>query len=292
MRIFRTAIYICVAICVLSALPASAECRNICRITVDCLDSQFDFSPDCKCDWHSCQDGDRYGQPSCETPWWEQCPPCEPTLEPGIESTIAPTAEPTEEPTEVPTTAPTAIPTVQPTAEPTAVPTAVPTAAPTAIPTVQPTAEPTTEPTAVPTTAPTAIPTVRPTVAPTVAPSGTDSAYAAEVVRQVNEERAKYGLGALSVDSDLTQAAYIRAVETTKQFSHTRPDGSSWSTVSVKANGENIAMGYNSPDKVMAAWLTSEGHRANILRESFTTIGVCAYEYNGVMYWVQLFGTN
>ena len=112
------------------------------------------------------------------------------------------------------------------------------------------------------------------------------------MVRQVNEERAKYGLGALSVDGDLTKAAYIRASEITQQFSHTRPDGSSWSTVSAKAKGENIAMGYKSADKVMAAWLTSEGHRANILRESFTTIGVCAYEYNGIMYWVQLFGTN
>ena len=175
-------------------------------------------------------------------------------------------------------------PTVEPTTEPTAAPTAEPTTEPTAVPTVKPTAQPT--------ALPTAKPTVRPTAAPTSVPSGTDSEYAAEVVRQVNEERAKYGLGALSVDGDLTKAAYIRASEITQQFSHTRPDGSSWSTVSAKAKGENIAMGYKSADKVMAAWLTSEGHRANILRESFTTIGVCAYEYNGIMYWVQLFGTN
>lgn len=280
MRIFRTAIYICVTICVLGALPASAECRNICRITVDCLDSQFDFSPDCKLDRHSCKDGDRCGQPSCEMPWWEQCTPCEPTAEPTSEPIVEPTVEPTSEPS------------VEPTSEPSVEPTSEPTIEPTAIPTAIPTAEPTVEPTAAPTAVPTAIPTVRPTATPASVPSGTDSASAAEVVRQVNEERAKYGLGALSVDSDLTQAAYIRAVETTQQFSHTRPDGSSWSTVSVKAKGENIAMGYNSADKVMAAWLTSEGHRANILRESFTTIGVCAYEYNGVMYWVQLFGTD
>ena len=280
MRIFRTAIYIYVAICVLSALTASAECANICRITVDCLDSQFDFSPDCKCDRHTQTGCGLDEQPPCETPRWEQCPPFEPGSEPEMEPVITPTAETTTEPT--------AAPTAEPTTEPTAVPTAEPTTEPTAVPTAEPTVQPTAQPTAVPT----AKPTVRPTAVPTSVTSDTDSEYAAEVVRQVNEERVKYGLGALTVDGDLTKAAYIRASEITQQFSHTRPDGSGWSTVSAKAKGENIAMGYKSADKVMAAWLTSEGHRANILRESFTTIGVCAYEYNGIMYWVQLFGTN
>lgn len=116
------------------------------------------------------------------------------------------------------------------------------------------------------------------------------SDYEAEIVRQVNEERAKYGLAPLSVSDELSQAAYIRAVETTTIFSHTRPDGTKWSTVSPYAKGENIARGHRSVDKVMAAWLTSDGHRTNILRESFRTIGVCAYDYNGIMYWVQLFG--
>jgi len=114
----------------------------------------------------------------------------------------------------------------------------------------------------------------------------------AEIIRQVNAERAKYGLSQLRTDPVLTQAAYIRAQEIVDSFSHTRPDGSSWRTVSASAKGENIARGYNTADKVMAAWLTSEGHRANILRNGFTSIGVCAVEYNGVMYWVQLFGTN
>ena len=40
----------------------------------------------------------------------------------------------------------------------------------------------------------------------------------------------------------------------------------------------------------MAAWLSSQGHRENILRSSFGSIGVCAYRLNGVLYWVQLFG--
>lgn len=128
--------------------------------------------------------------------------------------------------------------------------------------------------------------------APAYSPGHAVSGLEAEIVRQVNLERAKHGLSPLTVSPELSRAAYIRAEETTRQFSHNRPDGSKWSTVSEAAKGENIARGHRTADKVMAAWLTSDGHRANILRQSFTTIGICAYEHNGIMYWVQLFGVN
>ena len=177
--------------------------------------------------------------------------------------------------------------TCAPSAEPTPEPSAEPTVEPTSAPTAEPTAEPAVKPTAAPTTAPTATPAP----AATAKPAGeSDGDYAAQVVAQVNAERARYGLSALQVDADLTSAACLRAREITQTFSHTRPDGSSWSTVSQKAYGENIAKGQSTPDKVMAAWLSSQGHRENILRSSFGSIGVCAYRLNGVLYWVQLFG--
>lgn len=113
---------------------------------------------------------------------------------------------------------------------------------------------------------------------------------AAQVASQVNAERAKRGLQPLRTDAELTRAARVRAAEIAQTFSHTRPDGTSWSTVSASAYGENIARGQKTADKVMAAWLTSEGHRANILRASYGSIGVCAYVSNGVVHWVQLFG--
>jgi uncharacterized protein YkwD len=113
---------------------------------------------------------------------------------------------------------------------------------------------------------------------------------AAQVVAETNSDRAKNGLGELTVDAELTKAACIRAKEIVEQFSHTRPDGSSCFTVSDKVKGENIAMGQQTAAKVMAAWMSSSGHRANILRSSYKTIGVCAYKVNGIMYWVQLFG--
>ena len=109
-------------------------------------------------------------------------------------------------------------------------------------------------------------------------------------MRQTNQERAARGLGELRVDAELSRAAAVRARELVESFSHTRPDGSDWSTVSTAVSGENIARGHDSAERVMAAWMSSEGHRANILRGSLSRIGVCAYRAGGVLYWVQLFG--
>lgn len=143
-----------------------------------------------------------------------------------------------------------------------------------------------------PTDAPKATAAPIPTAIPAapVSSGSSMSAMAAEVAAQVNAERAKYGLSSLTVSDELTRAACVRASEIVRQFSHTRPDGSSCFTVSGAAYGENIAKGQSSADRVMAAWMSSEGHRANILRESYGSIGVCALKVNGVIYWVQLFG--
>ena len=113
---------------------------------------------------------------------------------------------------------------------------------------------------------------------------------AQSVVNQVNRERAKQGLNALRIDPALTAAAQIRAREIVEWFSHTRPDGTRWSTVSSRAYGENIAKGQKTADKVMAAWMSSSGHRANILRANYGSIGVACVKSGNVYYWVQLFG--
>ena len=117
-----------------------------------------------------------------------------------------------------------------------------------------------------------------------------ETANAQSVVNQVNRERAARGLSALRIDPALTAAAQIRAREIVERFSHTRPDGTKWSTVSSIADGENIAKGQRTVDRVMAAWMSSSGHRANILRASYGSIGVACVKSGGVYYWVQLFG--
>ena len=172
---------------------------------------------------------------------------------------------------------------------PTDVPTPASTEKPTAVPTMIPAEVSTETPTIIPTVAPTRAPTAAPAAAPVSIGSGR-SDLADQVIVQVNAERARYGLSALTKSEELTRAAGVRAQELVRSFSHTRPDGTKWSTVSGTAYGENIAKGQATADKVMAAWMSSEGHRANILRESYGSIGVFAYVSNGVVYWAQLFG--
>lgn len=119
--------------------------------------------------------------------------------------------------------------------------------------------------------------------------------YASQVAALVNAVRAQHGLAALTVDARVQRAAQVRAAETAQSFSHTRPNGSSFSTalteagVTYRTAGENIAYGQSTPQAVVDAWMNSSGHRANILSSSYTTIGVGYTVVNGTAYWAQLF---
>lgn len=128
---------------------------------------------------------------------------------------------------------------------------------------------------------------------PTVAASGVEM----QVLDLVNAERAKYGLAPLAWDSvNLGPGAAVRAQEISVYFSHTRPDGSSCFTAVTNpgALGENIAAGQRSPQEVMNSWMNSSGHRANILNQRYTRLGV-GYFYNPSApyryYWVQMFSS-
>lgn len=110
------------------------------------------------------------------------------------------------------------------------------------------------------------------------------------VLTQVNAERKKYGLPALTMDKNLLEAAMQRAMETTLYWSHTRPSGMDCFTVSSAMSGENIAAGQATAKSVMSSWMNSPGHRSNILGSSYASIGVGCVQVNGVTYWVQCFG--
>lgn len=113
--------------------------------------------------------------------------------------------------------------------------------------------------------------------------------YAWQVLSLVNQERAKVGLPALTMDQELLDAAMQRAYETAVYYSHTRPDGRACFTASSLTVGENIAAGQFSPAHVMNSWMNSEGHRANILDTGYASIGIGAVEVDGRYYWVQCF---
>ena len=120
-------------------------------------------------------------------------------------------------------------------------------------------------------------------------------AYEREVVRLVNAERASYGLPALSIRADLCQYARVKSqdMHDSGYFSYTSPNyGSPFDMmksfgITYSHAGENIAMGYSTPEAVVSAWMNSEGHRANILSASYTELGV-GYVVDGG-YWTQWF---
>lgn len=123
----------------------------------------------------------------------------------------------------------------------------------------------------------------------------TVSEYESEVIRLVNEERAKYGLSPLKENWELSRVARYKSqdMKDNRYFSHTSPTYGSPFTmmknfgISYRSAGENIAMGQRTPQEVVKAWMHSSGHRANILNASYTEIGV-GYVADG-NYWTQMF---
>ena len=107
----------------------------------------------------------------------------------------------------------------------------------------------------------------------------------------INNYRQQAGLKPLTLDKKLTAAAQVRAQEIEKKQSHTRPDGRECFSILEDLNigyglvGENIAWGYQNVDSVMSAWMSSAGHRENILHNQFSKVGIGIYKN----YYVQLF---
>jgi uncharacterized YkwD family protein len=109
-----------------------------------------------------------------------------------------------------------------------------------------------------------------------------------EIVRLVNEVRARYGLGGLSVNASLAAVAQSKAQDMASNhyFAHNSPTyGSPFDMmkshgITYRTAGENLAMGYATPQATVEGWLNSEGHRANILNGDFTQIGM-GYVENG-----------
>lgn len=122
-----------------------------------------------------------------------------------------------------------------------------------------------------------------------------------EVLTLVNKIRIKNNLEQLAWGETCEEAANIRANETKTLYSHTRPDGTSWSTVcpapgSGGISGENLAIGNAavSPASVVALWMGSETHRANILNPDYTKLAV-GFDFDidsdYRTYWSQFFST-
>jgi uncharacterized protein YkwD len=129
-----------------------------------------------------------------------------------------------------------------------------------------------------------------------------NAAFAAQVVQLVNQHRTAMGLKALAVSPTLSASAAWKArhMATYNYMAHqdiappvARSAGDRIAACGY-ANagwGENIAAGYTTPASVVAAWLQSPGHKANIESPSYVVTGAgAAASANGVYAWAQDFG--
>src|SRR3989338_6998941 len=118
-----------------------------------------------------------------------------------------------------------------------------------------------------------------------------------------NEERQDLSLPPLTENELLTKAAVLKAEDMAEKgyFAHTSPDGKSpWYWLaevgySYKSAGENLAVNFFESSDVSRAWMNSPTHRANIVKENYTEIGIGTAEgiYQGkrTTFVAQFFGT-
>jgi len=124
------------------------------------------------------------------------------------------------------------------------------------------------------------------------------SSFESRVAQLVNAERQKNGLDPLTLDMSISNVARLKSQDMADNnyFSHySSTYGSAGEMmkkqgISFSISGENIASGQRSPEAVVAEWMHSEGHKANILSPDFSRIGVgYATNSNGTPYWTQMF---
>ena len=140
-----------------------------------------------------------------------------------------------------------------------------------------------------------------PTPAPRPPGASGDAVVAAEVVDLTNRERLRHGLRPLGASSLLMEAARLHAEQMAayRQAAHTitsaryptmqsRLEAVRYSYASA---AENVAWNQRSAAEVVATWMASSGHRANILDANLMEIGAAmARAANGEPYWIQVFG--
>ena len=154
-------------------------------------------------------------------------------------------------------------------------------------------ARPTAKPAPRPTAAPSAMPTARPASRPTAAPAGqppvstgdytTISVTAQEqkLLNLLNRDRAANGLAPLQLDDELSRIARVKSCDMNenKYFAHESPTYGRAAAMLTSFGypyqgvGENIAH-HATAEKAEAAFMSSPGHRANILGSQWKKVGI------------------
>jgi hypothetical protein len=125
---------------------------------------------------------------------------------------------------------------------------------------------------------------------------------AAILVDLANDDRAELALNDLRINPLLVEAAQLKANDMAAKgyFSHVSPEGhNSWYWLErvgygYTHAGENLAVDFSESADVEKAWMKSESHRANILNDRYTEIGIAVaagtYEGRPTIFAVQMFG--
>ncbi|BDP41273.1 hypothetical protein DAETH_12420 [Deinococcus aetherius] len=145
--------------------------------------------------------------------------------------------------------------------------------------------------------------------APTPAPATGPSAFEGRVLELTNQARAQArtcGTQPFPAAAPLTYNAALRTAASNHSkdmalrnfFSHTNPDGlnpfdrmRAAGYTGFTAAAENIAAGQSTPEAVVAGWLQSPSHCANIMNAAYRDLGVGYYAGGSYgHYWTQNFG--
>ncbi|MFZ3010144.1 MAG: CAP domain-containing protein [Candidatus Microsaccharimonas sp.] len=115
------------------------------------------------------------------------------------------------------------------------------------------------------------------------------SVSVSDVYNLTNQERGANGLAPLALDGQLNSAAFAKANDmfADNYWAHVAPDGTTpWYFITsagytYTSAGENLAKDFNTSSGVVAGWMGSATHRANILNTSYQDIGIAVV--NGVL---------
>ncbi|NEU29495.1 CAP domain-containing protein [bacterium LRH843] len=113
-----------------------------------------------------------------------------------------------------------------------------------------------------------------------------EEGYAKQIFNYTNFLRKRHGLNPLNWEENVANVAYLHSKEMAikNYFSHTSPtagelgDRFEKGDVKFKLAGENIAAKYVDGLASVEGWLNSEGHRVNLLHDTFTHLGVGVYK--------------
>lgn len=140
-------------------------------------------------------------------------------------------------------------------------------------------------------------------VAPDVLGYATDI-HVEQLLSSTNAKRAEAGLGTLTLNGQLSQAAAAKAADmfANNYWAHTSPQGRTpWEFISgagyrYTVAGENLAKNFSNSGGVVDAWMASPSHRDNLLKAGYQEVGFAIV--NGVLQGeettlvVQMFGAS